>query len=67
MGKDPTRIDIICGMEALAFSDAWKAKVKGKLLDVPVYYISRDHLILLKKKAGRPQDLVDVKNLSARK
>jgi predicted nucleotidyltransferase len=67
MGKDPTRIDIICGMEVLAFGDAWKAKVKGKLFDVPVNYISLDHLILLKKKAGRPQDLVDVKNLSIKK
>jgi len=63
MGKDPTRIDIICGMKGLKFGDAWRAKVKGSLFGVKLHYISIEHLILLKKKAGRPQDLVDIGNL----
>jgi len=67
MGKDPSRIDIICGMKALKFNNAWKSKVKGKLFGISVYYVSIEHLILLKKDAGRPQDLVDVKNLESMK
>lgn len=57
------RVDIICGMEALDFSTAWKSKIKGKLIGVPVHYIGIKDLLTLKKSAGRPQDLVDIMNL----
>lgn len=64
IGKEPLRVDIICGMEKLSFKDAWKDKVKGIIFGEKVYYISLKHLIKLKKHAGRPQDLVDIANLS---
>lgn len=63
IGKDPMRVDIICGMEALEFSKAWRNKIKGKLFGVNINYINIDDLIILKKKAGRPQDLVDISSL----
>ncbi len=63
LGKEPMRVDFICGMGVLEFSTAWKNKVKGKLLGINVNYVGIKDLLLLKKSAGRPQDLVDIANL----
>ena len=67
MGKAPLRVDFICGMDALEFSKAWKSKKKGTLFGVPLFFIGLDELIILKKAAGRPQDLVDLGNLKKRR
>jgi predicted nucleotidyltransferase len=63
LGKEPLRVDIICGMEALSFKDAWNRKVKGVLFGEKVFFISLKHLVTLKKHAARPQDLADVASL----
>lgn len=64
IGKEPLRVDIICGMEVLSFKDAWKCKQRGSIFNQQVYYISLKHLIKIKKHAGRSQDLADIENLS---
>ena len=67
LGYDLNRIDIINGIDEIAFADAWKEKMVITIEDVPVNFVSLEHLILLKKMAGRPQDLADLHKLIKRK
>ena len=50
----------ITGVE---FSQAWRNKVRGELEGEPVFFPSLDDLIEMKKAAGRPKDLEDLKVL----
>jgi len=60
LGREPLRVDIICGMEVLDFRSAWTNRVKGNIFGVKVNFISVKDLIILKKHANRPQDLADI-------
>lgn len=64
IGVAPFRIDILCGISGVSFEEAWAA-AKPAMVDeeVPVHYISFEHLIQNKLASGRDQDLVDVKKL----
>lgn len=63
MGIAPVRIDIITTLEGLDFDQCWHMRHESSYGDAQARFISLDHLILNKKTAGRPQDLVDVENL----
>jgi hypothetical protein len=65
IGVPPNRIDIIMGLEDISFDEAWKNKFEATYNNEPVYVVGRDHLIKIKRAAGRPQDLEDVKGLEA--
>ena len=65
LGKEPTRIDIITSIKGLSFDEAYKSRIESSFDGVIVNFISREHLIVVKKAAGRLQDLADVENLSA--
>ncbi len=45
------------------FEDVWKNRVRAKYGNTFVYFSSLDDLIRMKKAAGRPQDLEDLKYL----
>jgi len=60
IGREPLRVDIICGMQGLAFSAAWPRRNRGSLFGVRVWFVSLDDLLTLKNLANRPQDLLDV-------
>jgi predicted nucleotidyltransferase len=49
------------------FEDAWNGKKVALIGDVAVNFVGLEHLILLKKIAGRPQDLADLHKLIKRK
>ncbi|HEY4328390.1 MAG TPA: DUF6036 family nucleotidyltransferase [Phycisphaerae bacterium] len=59
LGYPPNRIDIVTGINAVTFDDAWSKRISGDLDGLPVQYISRDLLIRNKLAAGRPKDLAD--------
>ena len=63
MGQPPNRVDILTGIAALTFDEAWSSRVAAKLGGVPVFMLSREDLIRNKLEAGRPQDLLDVEKL----
>jgi hypothetical protein len=63
MGRPPVRIDILMSIEGLSFGEAWKNPNTIRLFDEQVNLISLDDLIIAKKTAGRPQDLVDLEYL----
>lgn len=55
--------DIHPFVKGVSFDLVWKNKVRAKFGDTFVYFASLDDLIEMKKAAGRPQDLEDLKIL----
>ena len=65
IGVPPLRIDVITAIDGVDFADAWPDRFKTKFGGVPVFVISRHHLITNKKASARLQDLADVERLEA--
>ncbi len=65
IGVPPNRIDILTSIDGVEFADAWSSRYQVDIEELTVPVISREHLILNKKTAGRPQDLVDIAQLEA--
>ena len=65
LGLPPNRIDIISGIDGVSFAEAWAARESGPLDGLPVWFISRKHLMQNKKAAARDKDLVDLKILKS--
>ena len=63
LGRPPCRIDLISKIDGISFEEANSNKVKGKLDQMPVFFISIEDLIKNKIASGRDKDLLDVKNL----
>jgi predicted nucleotidyltransferase len=55
--------DIHPFVKGITFEKIWKNKVTAHLGRTSVYFASLDDLIEMKKEAGRPQDLQDLKYL----
>lgn len=60
IGVAPIRIDVITQIDGVSFADAWPVRIIAQFADQQAPVLSRDHLILNKRTAGRPQDLLDV-------
>ncbi len=60
MGVPPNRIDVLTGIDGIAFDEAWPARTVTRYGEREVPVIGRAHLIRNKRASGRPQDLVDV-------
>lgn len=63
MGRPPSRIDVLMGLKGLVFEESWNNRFETDYDEIPVQIISSDDLIINKRLAGRPQDLMDVENL----
>ncbi|GIK60995.1 MAG: hypothetical protein HND39_15105 [Ignavibacteriota bacterium] len=63
LGFSPNRIDLITSISGVAFFEAYKNKVKGKLGNEDVYFISPDDLLKNKKAANRTKDSADAELL----
>ncbi len=64
MGAAPIRIDILMSVKGIDFKKAWKNKEVVRIADdFEINFISREDLIKTKEASGRPQDLIDLKNL----
>lgn len=60
------RLDImtsIKGLENKSFSELIKQATVAEINDVKVYFIDYDNLIIAKKAANRPKDLLDIEEL----
>lgn len=63
-GHEPHRVDILQKISGISFEEAWKDRVKAMIdNDTPIFVISREHLVQNKRAAGRPRDLLDVKEI----
>jgi len=63
IGVQPCRVDIITKISGVNFADAYKRSVEGNINGVPVRVISLGDLLVNKKAAGRPKDIVDVETI----
>ena len=63
LGKPPHRIDLISRIDGLDFAEVWDGREAGELDGLPVHFISREHLLINKRAAGRDKDIADAKVL----
>jgi predicted nucleotidyltransferase len=56
--------DIHPYVKGVSFDEVWKNKVKSKFGDTFSWFASLDDLIKMKKAAGRPKDIEDLKYLT---
>jgi len=63
IGVAPNRIDIVMGIEAVAFPDAWSRRIEAQYGPCPIHVISRQDLIANKRALGRPRDRQDLRAL----
>lgn len=63
IGVAPVRINIMLGIEGVDFDKAWKNRKRVLYGRTPINLIGKNDLIKVKRKAARPQDLLDVDNL----
>jgi len=55
--------DIHPFVKGVTFEEVWENKIRAKFGDIFVYFASLDDLIKMKRAAGRPKDLEDLKYL----
>lgn len=63
MGIAPNRIDILTSIDAVDFDGAWSRRRQTTYGGIPIAVLSLDDLLVNKRAAGRPQDLLDVDSL----
>jgi hypothetical protein len=63
MGVPPVRVDVLMGIPGLSFAEAWQRRVNVDFGDLSVSFIGKQDLITVKLASGRPQDLLDAKQL----
>ncbi|MFL5386114.1 MAG: hypothetical protein ACJ8GN_26665 [Longimicrobiaceae bacterium] len=59
VGVAPVRVDILTSVDGVTFDEAWEEKEYHTLYGLEIPVISRRHLLINKKAAGRPKDLAD--------
>lgn len=60
IGVVPLRIDVLTGIDAVEFDEAWSSRLVAKFAGETVPVLSIAHLIRNKRAVGRAQDLADV-------
>lgn len=64
MGRPPARIDILMSIDGVQFESAWNNRVDSDIDGTPTHIISKQDLVIAKRAAGRPQDLIDIESLT---
>lgn len=60
IGVAPLRIDVLTGIDAVEFEEAWRERVTSRFADQSVSVLSAAHLIRNKRAVGRAQDIADL-------
>ncbi|MBI5149515.1 MAG: nucleotidyltransferase [Candidatus Omnitrophica bacterium] len=63
IGIAPVRIDIMTDLPGVSAKFAWRNKKRIRYGKTPVYVLGKEELVVAKKKAGRPQDGIDLEKL----
>lgn len=64
IGVPPCRVDVMTGISGVSFSAAWRRRKRAEYGVVRISVLGRADLIRNKRASGRPQDLLDVRNLT---
>ncbi|MDQ6764225.1 MAG: hypothetical protein M3015_16580, partial [Bacteroidota bacterium] len=67
LGHEPVRIDILNDLDGVPFKEAWKNKRVVDFEGCKINFIGYSELLIVKQKAGRPQDITDIQKLKKRK
>jgi hypothetical protein len=59
IGLPPRRIDVLTSISGVSFDEAWASRVAVRLGEIPVFVLGREAMILNKRAAARPKDLLD--------
>lgn len=60
VGCQPCAFDFLTSILGLEFSSAWEKRVTSYEDGIPVWYVSKEDLIVAKKAVAREQDLKDI-------
>jgi len=60
LGVEPCRIDLLTGIDGVAFDDAWQSRVKIAISNLEIDVLSKEHLLQNKQAAGRDKDQGDI-------
>ena len=63
IGLAPNRIDMTTHIDGVSFESAWPNRTETSFGDPSICVIGRSDLVLNKRAAGRPQDLLDLASL----
>ncbi len=63
-GTPPLRVDLLCSAGGLDFEQAWPRRLQLSSGDVCLNVVGLDDLLMLKRAAGRPQDMADIHALT---
>jgi hypothetical protein len=63
-GAPPLRVDLLVNVGGLDFEPAWQRRFDLKQDEIVIHVVGLDDLLNLKKIAGRPQDLADIRALA---
>jgi len=63
MGNPPFRLDVMMSIPGVTFETAWANREKVQLEGSVIPFIPKADLIKAKEAGGRPQDLIDAKEL----
>jgi len=64
IGRPPSVIDFLTSLGDLDFDNCYKNRVIDSVEDTIFPYMGKEDLIASKTLAGRPEDLVDIRNLT---
>ena len=65
IGVPPLRIDLVTSIDGIDFETAWDGRFITRFADQTVAVLSKEHLTVNKRAAGRHQDLADVEWLES--
>ncbi len=66
LGHEPVRIDILNDLDGVPFDDAWDNRRVVNFEGCNINFIGYAELLIVKQKAGRPQDIADIDKLKKR-
>ena len=65
LGREPRQIHLMSSISGVTWETAWNSRKPGTYMDVEVFYIGREELIVNKRACGRTKDLADVEALTS--
>jgi predicted nucleotidyltransferase len=60
IGVEPSRIDLLTGIDGVEFGDAWDNKINTTVDDLELYVLSKADLLKNKSATGREKDQADI-------
>lgn len=63
LGRAPNRIDLLTSLTGVSNDEAFAGRIAAEIDGIPVFVLSKPHLIQNKRAVARPQDLADLAEL----